>query len=257
MLTGGKKSGSSTTGYPQQILGYLSNIIFPISCVGCGRFPAGNKPEYICKSCLSAIPPKNSFECIGCKKISPFGNTCIECPDFKAVDQLLIVSDYKNPLLEKTIKTLKYRLIPDIAESFRPLLKKYIIRLSKYKNFNITADNPLIIPIPLHPRRLNWRGFNQAELIAGIVADITQLKVRNNILLRSRNSKPQVELEKREERLKNMAQKFTISQNNIAIKDRVILLVDDVCTTGATLNEAAKILKENGVSKVISFVIAR
>lgn len=242
--------------YPQYILDYIGDTIFPKRCVGCGSFSTVRNREYLCITCLGSIPVKNNFECIGCNKNTPFGKTCFECQEFNAIDNLLIVSNYNNPLVEKIIKTMKYRFIQDLIKSTQPLIKKYIIHLTKYKKFNLIKDNPLIIPVPLHPRRLNWRGFNQAELIAKVVANITQLEIRNGVLSRVKYSKPQADISKKEMRLKSMANKFSFNPDE-NISNRLILLIDDICTTGATLDTAAKVLKDNGAKKVIAFVIAR
>ena len=241
--------------YPQKMLNFMLDTVFPITCLGCGSFAPQNKREYLCKSCLRLIPIKKDLECIGCKTKSQLGKTCIECRGW-SIDHLFIVSDYKNKLLEKALKALKYRFITDLTVSFYPLIGKYIHWLAKKKNFSIISDNPLIVPVPLHPRRLNWRGFNQAEVISKIIAGITQLEVKNDILFRIAVSKPQADIEKKEERLKNMVNKFKISTKQ-ELKNRTIILADDICTTGATLNECAKVLKNAGAKKVIGFVVAR
>lgn len=154
------------------------------------------------------------------------------------------------------IKAFKYRFVVDLAESIRHLVKRYVHFLAKERHFNILTDNPLIIFVPLHYRRFNWRGFNQSEIIAKIIAEITNLRTEDTILIRTSISKPQAEIDKKSERLENMRNQFKIYDNE-KVKEKTILLVDDVCTTGATLNECARILKEAGAKKVIGFVIAR
>lgn len=242
--------------YPQYILSNILNTIFPIRCLGCGLFSPINRKGYLCKQCRNLILIKKDLECIGCGRKSALGKTCFECRDSNSIDNLLIISDYKNPLLQKVLKAFKYRFIPDLAESFIPLFKKYIAWLAKDKNFSIIADDPIIIPIPLHPRRLNWRGFNQAEVVANIVADISQLKIRADIISRFKYSQPQAEIKDKEERLKNLSDKFKLISSQ-GLNHKTVILVDDICTSGATLNEAAAVLKNNGVKKVIGLVVAR
>lgn len=241
--------------YPQRIINFVLDTVFPVICLGCGSFSTLNRKNYLCKSCLRLIPIKKDLECIGCKMKSLLGKTCPGCRSWY-IDQLLVVADYKNKILEKIIKALKYRFVVDLAESIRPLIKKYVYFLAKEKHFNIIADSPIIIPIPLHYRRLNWRGFNQAEVIAEIIAEITNLGTENTALTRSSTSKPQVEIDKKSERLENMNNQFRVFTDK-KIKGKTLLLIDDVCTTGATLNECARILKEAGAKKVIGFVVAR
>ncbi len=237
--------------YPQRITSWLSDLIFPVRCLSCGRFG-----DYLCKGCLRSIPIKKTFECIGCKRNTPFGQTCFLCAKTNPVDQLLIVADYKNPLVEKSLKFLKYRFIRDLEQPLSVLTKKYLRWLTLDKKFNVFEPNPLLIPVPLHPRRLNWRGFNQSELLAKDIADTFQMEIASDIIERTVNTIPQADIKEREQRLKNLNGIFKI-QNKEKIIGREVLLIDDVCTTGATLNECARVLKSCGVSKVVALVIAR
>ena len=248
--------------YPQQmksILGKVSSFfldtIFPIKCIGCGLFPANNKKEYLCKSCLATIPVKKTFECIGCSRSSRLGKTCLDCQEYRNIDHLLAVSDYSNPIVKKAIKILKYRFVGDMAGSFRPLIRKYIYTVAK-RGLSLTECTPVVIPIPLHPRRLNWRGFNHAEILANLVSESILTETATNILVRSSYTKPQADIENRKERIENIGNIFGIDDPAV-VKNRTIVLVDDICTTGTTLNQAAKALKANGALKVICLVIAR
>ena len=237
--------------YPQWIYSWFLDLIFPVRCIGCGKF--GN---YVCRGCLRTISIKKNFECIGCKRNTPFGQTCFLCAKTNLIDQLLIVADYKNPLVEKTLKFLKYKFISDLERPLSVLIKKYLKWLTLEKKFNVFEANPLLVPVPLHPKRLNWRGFNQSELLAKELAGTFQMEMANDTIERTINSTPQADIKEREERLKNLNGIFRI-KNGIRITGREILLIDDVCTTGATLNECAKVLKANGALKVIALVIAR
>lgn len=237
--------------YPQQVRNWFLDLIFPVRCVGCGKFG-----DYVCRVCLKSILIKKNFECIGCKRNTPFGQTCFLCAKTNLVDQLLIIADYKNPLIEKSLKFLKYKFIRDLEQPLSILTKKYLKWLTLDKKFNVFQDNPLLIPIPLHPRRLNWRGFNQSELLAKELADAFQMEVATDIIERWGNAVPQADIKEREERLKNLDDAFRVLNKN-KLAGREVILIDDVCTTGATLNECAKVLKANGVSKVTGLVIAR
>lgn len=242
--------------YPQQLISWSLDLIFPVKCLICRRYDRQGKEKYICKSCFRSLPLRNSFECIGCKKPAPLGKTCRECIKIFKIDQLLIVSDYKNPDIEKILKFLKYRFIKDLCRPISLLARKYIVRTGKLKKHNIIADNPAVIAVPMHKRRLNWRGFNQSEEIAKILADSFQLDFLQNVLLKIKSSPPQADISDKEDRFKNITSAFTVEHPHI-ITGRVIILIDDICTTGATLNECAKILKESGAVKVIGLVIAR
>ncbi len=237
--------------YPQRVHNWFFDLIFPIRCIGCNKFG-----DHVCRGCFKTIAIKKNFECVGCKKNTSFGKTCFLCAKTNFVDQLLVVADYKNHLVEKSLKFLKYKFIMDIERPLSVLAKKYLKWLALDKKFNVFEANPLLIPVPLHSRRLNWRGFNQSELLAKELADTFQMEIAGNVIERGGNVVPQADIKGREERLKNLNGIFKII-NKEKIIGREILLVDDVCTTGATLNECAKVLKANGVSKVVALVIAR
>ena len=237
--------------YPQVVVNWLSDLIFPVRCIGCGKFR-----DYICRGCLGFMSVKKTFECIGCKRNTPFGQTCFLCEKTNSVEQLLIVADYKNPLVEKSLKFLKYKFIIDFEQPLSFLMKKYLKWLTLDKKFNVFEAGPLLVPVPLHLRRLNWRGFNQSELLAKKLADTFQMEMAGDVIERAGNAIPQADIKEREERLKNMNGIFRIKNGN-KLTGREVLLIDDVCTTGATLNECAKVLKENGATKVIALVVAR
>jgi competence protein ComFC len=237
--------------YPQQAYKWLSDLIFPVRCINCGKFG-----DYVCRGCLGAIAIKKSFECIGCKRNTPFGQTCFLCVKINSVDQLLIVADYKNSLVEKSLKFLKYKFIRDLERPLSVLMRRYLKWLTLDKKFNVFESNPLLVPVPLHPRRLNWRGFNQSELLAKDIADTFQMVMAGDVIERTANTIPQADIKEREERLKNLSGIFRVLTKEKII-GREVLLIDDVCTTGATLNECAKVLKDNGAIKVTALVIAR
>ena len=256
MLIGKKKSGSSTTGYPQILSDFVLDTLFPIKCLGCGKLSFQKDDTYICSKCLRSIQIKKQFECIGCKTNFSLGQTCLNCRKDNHIDQLLIATNYNNPLVVKIIKAFKYRFVTNMIGPISLIFKKYIYWLSTQKKYIITADNPVIIPIPLFYRRLNWRGFNQSELIAESLADILQRDYRPDILLRVKGSKPQADISEKTERLKNPIKIFQVKNMGL-IREKTVLLVDDICTTGATLNECARILKEAGAKKVTGLVFAR
>ncbi|MBI2062098.1 MAG: ComF family protein [Candidatus Yanofskybacteria bacterium] len=237
--------------YPQKSIVWLLDLIFPVRCIDCGKF--GN---YVCRGCLGTIIIKKNFECIGCKRNTPFGQTCFLCLKTSSVDQLLIAADYKNHLVEKILKFLKYKFIIDLEWPLFVLIKQYLKWLTLDKKFNVFETNPLLISVPLHSRRLNWRGFNQSELLAKELADTFQMEMAGDVIKRVGSVVPQADIKNREERLKNLSGIFRI-QTKERVIGREVVLIDDICTTGATLNECAKVLKANGASKVIGLVVAR
>jgi len=233
---------------------HVLNIIFPIKCINCGVF-AQTPDKYVCSKCLGSIRIKADFECIGCTKDTDFGSTCLPCQKNCAIDQLFIVTDYKDRLVVKIIKLFKYRFISDLAFSIDKLHRKYI-RALKENGHDLFSDNPIIIPVPLFKKRFNWRGFNQSALIAHSLGKSYNLEMYNDLLRRTETSIPQAEVVRRKERLHNVVGNFSYNGTD-EISGRTILLVDDICTTGATLNECAKVLKDNGAKTVVGLVVAR
>lgn len=115
--------------------------------------------------------------------------------------------------------------------------------------------NPIIVPVPLHPKREKERGFNQATIVASLIANRYSLVVKN-LLTRVKDTGRQVG-KKREERLKAMSGAFELSRDTPYVIPNTILLVDDVWTTGATLRECAKVLRRGGAKQVWGLVLAR
>lgn len=119
----------------------------------------------------------------------------------------------------------------------------------------IFPKDALIIPVPLHPSRERMRGFNQARLIAYVLGEKLELSVRRDILKKIKKTRPQMELP-REERLKNILEAFAVS-DTAAVRNQTCILVDDVKTTGATLESATRALKRAGAKRVWALTVAR
>lgn len=241
--------------YSEKALQWLLDLVFPPICIGCRRYPTDQQSRYVCRSCFRTIPVRRTFECIGCKIPVKVGIPCATCAPFTAVNRLLIASTYKDVLLQRIITNYKYKFIRELETSLGQLLRKYTAMLLHHHHFNLFASTPTIIPVPLHPYRQRWRGFNQAELLGRHIADLYQMPFAL-ALIKSRRTTPQAQLSEREERLDHLDEVFSCPDPN-QIKDKDILLVDDVCTTGATLDACAEVLKANGARSVTGFVVAR
>jgi len=227
----------------------LLNFIFPIECLGCGK-----EDVWLCEACKLKIPINEIAYCLFCRQINLIGKTCQGCAVNHFLDGIFIISDYDDKKISLLIKSLKYNFIKNLGEILGDLavvfLKKIMANISP-NDFNF--KNCLIIPLPLHKKRYNWRGFNQAEIIAVQIAIKLNLKLSDG-LIKIKANKPQAKLNEKE-RLQNNKNCFTWTLENLSGKN--ILLVDDVATTGATLDEAARILKNNGAKKVWGLVIAK
>ena len=171
------------------------------------------------------------------------------------LDRLFVVSDFKNHTVASLARLFKYRFLPRLAVPLSRLSFKYLDHLAKRDSFSMVQGNPLLVPVPLFKTREYWRGFNQAELLARSIARHYRLDVSTE-LIRTAHGTPQVELEDRPERLSNVRGLYAVANPEL-FKNRNIILVDDVCTTGATLNECARILKDAGAVHVTGLAMAR
>lgn len=241
--------------YPQKIFNSVLDTIFPKICLGCDEFTEKGDFDYACRKCFREITIKNTLECVGCKRQTKYGLTCVSCKKDNPIGQLLIAAELMDPLVEKMLKAYKYKFICDMAVPLSVIAKKCAKKLLS-KGFSLFEDSPLVIPVPLHNRRFNWRGFNQSELLAKNIADAYHVSYNAGVLARVAGSKHQVDIKSREERLSNIKNNFAVISAE-AIRGRTVILIDDICTTGATLNECAGVLKDNGAKRVIGFVIAR
>jgi ComF family protein len=133
---------------------------------------------------------------------------------------------------------------------------RQIIKSKETIIFGDRANNKIIIPVPLHVKRFRWRGFNQSELLADSIALHFKLPVEKTVLVRQKNNIPQVEVKDRKDRIENIKDAFICSSNE-KVKDKTVILIDDVATTSATLGECAKALKSAGAKEVWGVVVAR
>lgn len=160
---------------------------------------------------------------------------------------MFVLGDYSG-ILRKMIHYIKYRNVFSLSETLVNLwLEKYPEVLPKFD---------LLTPIPLHPKRFLERGYNQAEILAKLFCQKRNLSFSNQVLIRNRQTPAQMSIKNLKERRKNIIGAFSYTEK-ISIEGKSIALIDDVATTGATIFEAAKVLKRNGAKTVWGIVLAR
>lgn len=228
---------------------FLLNLFFPKKCLGCGTADV-----YLCSNCFNKIELSLNNTCFFCGKIIWRGKICIECQKENYLNKVIVATEYKNPLIRNLIKNFKYHYVKELTKPLSQLLIKSLENL----DFGFCNLDFLIIPVPLYGTRMRTRGFNQAELLAKQVADYFNLPLETNILKRIVPSIPQANIKDNEKRKENIKGVFKINPSSLArIRGVNIILIDDVTTTGATLIESAKILKNNGADEVWVLVVAR
>ncbi len=238
--------------YPHRIVTRLLDLIFPYRCLGCG---VHLDKKYLCGECAAAIPIRIRLECIGCRRTSPGGLTCDECQKEYCLKRIFVVSEYHHPTVAALVKALKYKFIPEASAPLIDLAGRFVQDQSALHRIGFAGEDFTVMPIPLHPRRENWRGFNQSRLLARGLAQRYRLKYSEG-LTRTMHLAPQASIKNRAERLDHVKQAYVCSDPHM-VAGRNILLVDDVCTTGATLNECARVLIHAGAVSVSALVIAR
>lgn len=227
----------------------LLDLLFPRRCVGCGRIGG-----YFCTMCRRSVRPvaSNELVCPVCGRLAIDGITHPKCWTRYSPDGLTSFFRYDG-IVRTAVKTLKYRLVSDLAGEFVSLVPS--VTVAALSRIVLSRHIRSFVPVPLHVSRLYERGFNQAEVLGGAVSARLQLPVRTDMLRRTRRTVPQVEKSNRQERLKHMEGVF--AAQSVADGDSGVVLFDDVFTTGATIRSAANALKRVGVPFVWAVTMAR
>ena len=190
---------------------------------------------------------------MGCGGFSPIGKTHFSCKKRTCLDGMVCMFRYGSPT-KKIIRGLKQDLVKDSVGLLSLFLAREIKNLYMFKIWR--KANFVFIPVPLHKNRERWRGFNQSALLLEQVCERLKVKFENDLVLRARPTKDQTKLKARQ-RVENMENAFMVGkgmEEKIAGKNFIIF--DDVKTTGATLNQCAKILKNFGAGSVWGLTLA-
>lgn len=229
---------------------FLLDLIFPIECVGCGK-----EGQWICNNCLNKINV-NSYHysnCSLCNKLSENGIPGEICSSHKLnLDGLWIAADYNNEIIQKAIHNFKYNFIEDLHCELSLIIIKFLTQFENYFIINNFFD--YIVPVPLHKRRGAERGFNQSELLAVPISRKINCPVNTFSLERKKYTVPQVSLSGEGRRKNLLGAFFCVKKEEINGKN--IILIDDIYTTGSTMEECSKVLKEAGAQKVWGLVVA-
>lgn len=262
-----------------RFLSSLFDLLFPKKCLNCGNFGS-----FLCPPCLKTLPIHLVQHCPHCLRESAHGALCDLCRRFPQVvnfwkiDLLFVVSPYvQSSLLQTVIKTMKYRNTYPLAT----LMGEWMATVFCLKNHE-TKTNPnttasflkfddtgsrsrnrdefegrgttLVVPVPLHRLREKTRGYNQSRFLAQAVSNALGCPMWEE-LKRIINTHPQAELS-RKDRLKNVENAFILKEK-LDLLNKKVILIDDVCSTGATLNACAAPLRAAGVKEICGLVLGR
>ncbi len=215
----------------KEIFNMLLNLLYPLKCGICNKICE----NYICENCK--------------RNLSKIEFTKIKKYLVKSLDEQLYIFNYEGIIREKII-SYKFKDKAFLYEFFCEI----ILKNKKICRFLESYD--IIIPVPIHKIRKNERGYSQTELIAKKVAEnFNNLKYENNNLIKIKNTKPQSKLCENDRKY-NLINAYEV-KNKLQIKNKKIVLLDDVYTTGSTANECSKALKNAGASKVGIITIAK
>ena len=247
-----------------KLINWILDLLFPKFCLGCQK-----EGFYICPDCFKKIEINKFSNCFICGRRWPNNSVCSTCQRKTKLTGLLIASSWENPLLRQIIYEYKYRFIKDLSIPLSNLLIIFLNHSGFFtQHLPLDINSYILIPVPLHKRRLIWRGFNQAELLAKQLNKHLKIPMINNLIIRSRHTRPQMDIKDQKERRENIKQAFkwspafkqkilSHSKGWSPITGKIVILIDDVCTTGSTLEECAKILKPLKTKEIWGLVLAR
>jgi ComF family protein len=217
------------------------DLLFPRWCIGCGR-----EGDYICRACRRRLPVITLPICPICGRPQSQGVLCDECRDVPARIDGIRAPFVFDGIIRQAIHELKYRNLRALA----PLLAGWL--------YDYLVENPLpadvLVPVPLHRKRLRERGYNQSALLAGVLGKLSDLPMVADGLVRHLYAAPQAKSAGIGERRRNVANAFTCPDGRF--RGKQVLLIDDVSTSGATLDACAGVLKDSGAATVWGLVIA-
>lgn len=236
----------------------IVNALLPPSCVGCGTDTdnRSKNDRWLCPSCRQKIALHPSDICSLCRRQTSDNKFCLSCVKKSRLSRLIIAFE-RGEIINAMIKAHKYSFIQEISDTIFQMSEERF-----YSSFNelLSSDTGkiVVLTVPLHPWRLRWRGFNQSEVLAKKIAEKFGLKYNESAVRRQAYTLPQSLITNPQKRLENMENAFVM---NVASKKDVIgktvILVDDVFTTGSTMNECAKILKKSGAKEIWGAAIMR
>ncbi|MFH0791804.1 MAG: ComF family protein [bacterium] len=225
----------------------ILDLVFPKICFGCGREGA-----YICDDCVAVIDISRYRYCLCSKPAKTIeGGKCHFCQSNK-LDGILSPVSYETALVKNIVKKFKYEpLVRGLSKELASIIDSHFKLLDDSPNFS----GFVITAIPMDNKRLRWRGYNQAEELAKAIATTMGLKTDFRVLKKIKSNLVQADLDKNQ-RKENVRGIF-MCLNKTEVKGKNILIIDDIYTTGATMEEAATVLKEAGAKKVWGVVFAR
>ena len=239
---------------PSEVL----DLIYPRWCKICDIRLSQGSIVCFCKSCWDEIKFINPPYCKKCGIPYPLAQNsdsfvCGNCINNKSYISKIRAIGIYDGVLRKAIHEFKYKGKSKLGFHLANLMIKKIKENQEIIEF--LKDVSFIIPVPLHRSKLKEREYNQSEILANLISKEIDIPVENNIIKRIKVTRPQSEL-KEEERQKNVKGVFEVKRNE-KIEGKILLLIDDIVTTGATVEECAKVLIKSGANEIRVLSLSR
>jgi len=234
------------------MLGPIINLLYPSICRICSK-KIDDFNRNICPYCVKKIKERLPPFCAKCgRQLRGYAEsiyTCADCGrDAPHFDRAWSACCYEDTL-KNLIHDFKYKKITSLSKDFTALTVNFM------KKYNAGKDCQMVISVPMHPDRLFKREINHSDILARDLGRALKIPYSKNILMKIKNTSLQSKL-KREARMKNLSSSFSL-KNSLIVLDKNILLVDDLFTTGSTVNECSKVLKDAGARYVEVITLAR
>lgn len=229
------------------MLRLLLDALFPLFCLGCRK-----EGMWLCGECTTRMVKARNFFCIGCKAPAKWGKTCGACRRSHALDGLLSLGHYRERVLREAVQAVKYHGARELARTIAALLHAETLA-PWMRERGAKSAVWHVVPVPLHRFRERRRGFNQAALIAEAISRQSGAIYHAAMLRRRIPTFTQANIKNPKERTQNVADAFVLR----TIPPPRVLLVDDVATTGSTLEACARALKQAGAMEVWGITVAR
>ena len=239
--------------YLPSVLKSAELIVFPSRCKLCSSLLSLPGEKVICRSCWESLVPQRSSFCISCGRFfSGVGepHVCSLCLEKKPYYSRHRSCGLYKGKLKDILLLYKYRQLKVLGKGLADFISRSLGR-----DESLFSDADLLVPVPLHPWKKRKRGFNQAGEITVWLSKRHSIPYQDKALVKIKNTPPQTSLESKE-RLENVKNAYAVKKPGL-INGKTILLVDDVFTTGATINECSRVLKRAGAKEVRALTLAQ
>ncbi len=226
----------------------ILDLLYPGRCPVCDRILA-YRETLVCPDCIGKLAYIKEPKCMKCGKQMMDNETeyCAGCRDKRRYFRKGFSVFLYNDVMKKSIYRFKYANRREYSRFYAETVCRCLGK--EIREFCADA----IIPVPLHPKRFRKRGYNQAGLIASEIGRRMNIPVREEILIRERNTKA-LKLMTLTERENNLKKAFKMVKNDVKLN--TVIIVDDILTTGSTINEISRVLRENGIKNVYFVALA-